>query len=120
MSNKIEVCSSTIVHKDIIENVSKNMPSDSDVQDLSEFFKVFSDSTRVKIIYALFQKEMCVCDISVLLNMSQSSISHQLRTLKNFKLVKYRKEGKSVYYSLDDYHISGIFEMAINHIKHTK
>ncbi|BEP27972.1 ArsR/SmtB family transcription factor [Helicovermis profundi] len=116
----IEVCKSNIIHKDIIEKVVKHMPKEDEAINLAEFFKVFSDPTRVKIIHALFQSEMCVCDISAVLDMTQSAISHQLRVLKSSKLVKYRKEGKSVYYSLDDYHISGIFEMAVNHIKHSK
>ena len=87
---------------DIIEKVRKVMPEEEQLYDLAELFKVFGDTTRVRILCALFESEMCVCDISTLLNMTQSSISHQLRVLKSAKLVKNRKEGKVVYYSLDD------------------
>src|SRR3712207_9573643 len=85
---------------------------------LADLFKVFGDYTRIRIIYALFNKELCVCDIAEILNMSQSSISHQLRILKASRLVKFRKEGKAAFYSLDDEHISKIFDSGLEHIKH--
>jgi len=92
------------------------MPHEESLYDLAEIFKVFGDTTRIKILYALFASEMCVCDIAVLLNMTQSAISHQLRVLKQARLVKYRKEGKIVYYSLDDDHIKQIFDQGLIHI----
>ena len=92
------------------------MPDEEMLYDLAELFKVFGDTTRARILCALFESEMCVCDISILLGMTQSSISHQLRVLKSAKLVKNRKEGKVVYYSLDDEHIKHIFEQGLEHI----
>ena len=93
------------------------MPKDELIYDLAEFFKVFADSTRMKIIYALMEKELCVCDIATIVGTTQSAISHQLRVLKQAKLVKFRKEGKTVYYSLDDEHISEMYELAKKHIE---
>ena len=92
------------------------MPKDENLYDLAEFFKVFGDTTRIKILYVLFQAELCVCDIAALLGMTQSAISHQLRVLKQARLVKYRKDGKVVYYSLDDEHVQTIFNMGFAHI----
>ena len=111
-----EVCECTAIHQDVVERVKKHMPEEETLYDLAELFKVFGDTTRVRILCALFESEMCVCDISILLGMSQSSISHQLRVLKSAKLVKNRKEGKVVYYSLDDEHIKHIFEQGLEHI----
>lgn len=115
--NYIETCSCNIVHENLVSALSKEMLDEEILQDVSDLFKVFSDSTRIKIIFALFKSEMCVCDIAALLEMNQSAISHQLRVLKQSRLVKYRKDGKSVYYSLDDDHIKQIFNMALDHIK---
>ena len=92
---------------------------DEKLYDLADLFKVFGDTTRIKIIYALFEEEMCVCDIADLLNMTQSAISHQLRVLKQARLVKFRKEGKTVYYSLDDNHVNQIFNCGLCHIEET-
>ena len=114
--NIIEKCSCNIIHNDIVEKVKKTLPKDEILYDLAEFFKVFGDSTRIKIICALFESEMCVCDLSALLGISQSAISHQLRTLKNARLVRYRRDGKVIYYSLDDDHIKHIFDEGLNHI----
>jgi ArsR family transcriptional regulator len=83
---------------------------------LAEFFKVFGDSTRLKILYALSMSEMCVCDLAALLSMSQSAISHQLKVLRQTRLIKYRKDGKVVYYSLDDDHIRRVFEQGLAHV----
>ncbi len=102
-----------------IEKLKDEMPSDEKLFDLGEFFKVFGDSTRIKMIYALSRKEMCVCDLAEFINMSQSAVSHQLRVLKNHKLVKHRKDGKSVYYSLDDEHVNNIFNQGMLHINHS-
>ncbi len=100
-----------------INELRDKMPNEEELFDLSEFFKVFGDSTRIKIICALFDGEMCVGTIANLLGMSQSSISHQLRVLKNSRLVKARKEGKQVFYSLDDAHVKDIYYMGLEHIK---
>ncbi len=117
---KIENCDCTIIHEDIVKEVGENMPEDEGLYDLAELFKVFGDTTRIKILYALFAAEMCVCDIAVLLNMSQSAISHQLRVLKQARLVKYRKQGKVVYYTLDDDHVKEIFDQGLIHINEMK
>ena len=110
-----EFCSCDIVHESVIEMVKKKMPQEEKLYDLAELFKVFGDTTRVKIISALFEAEMCVCDIAELLHMSQSAISHQLRVLRQARLVKHRKEGKVVFYSLDDEHIKTIFNQGLEH-----
>lgn len=116
MNNKIESCSCNVIHKDVIELVKETLPKEETLYDLAELFKIFGDSTRIKIICALFKSEMCVCDLSNLLNMSQSAISHQLRVLKAARLVKFRRDGKIVYYSLDDDHIKQIYDAGLRHI----
>jgi ArsR family transcriptional regulator len=115
-SNKIELCDCNVIHQDVVDKVSKLMPEEKSLYDLAELFKVFGDTTRVKILNALFHSELCVCDIANLLNMKQSAISHQLRILKNTRLVKFRRDGKIVYYSLDDEHIMSIFDSGFAHI----
>ncbi len=112
----IEQCDCTVLHQDVIDKVKQNMAREETLYDLAELFKVFGDSTRIRILWALKQEEMCVCDIAFLLNMSQSAISHQLRTLKQARLVKFRREGKVVYYSLDDEHVHHIFAQGLEHI----
>ncbi|OEF99326.1 transcriptional regulator [Vulcanibacillus modesticaldus] len=114
---KVESCNCTIIHNEVVDDVKKGMPQEETLYDLAELFKVFGDTTRIKILYALFQAEMCVCDIAALLKMNQSAISHQLKVLKQARLVKYRREGKVVYYSLDDNHIKQIFDQGLVHIK---
>ena len=116
--DKIEVCGCNVINEDVINNVRQKMPDDETLYDLAEFFKVFGDSTRIKILNALFESEMCVCDIAALLEMKQPAISHQLRILKRERLVKFRRDGKVVYYSLDDEHVKEIFEQGFNHINH--
>ena len=106
-----------IIHEEIVEKVKQKMPEENELYDLADFFKIFGDSTRIKILSALSFSEMCVGDISCLLNTSQSAISHQLRILKQARLVKNRREGKVVYYSLDDGHIQGIFAHGLDHIR---
>ena len=98
MENKSESCSCNVIHKEVVENVKNKLPKEETLYDLAELFKVFGDSTRIKIICSLFESEMCVCDLSVLLNISQSAISHQLRVLKSARLVKFRRAGKVIYY----------------------
>jgi len=116
MNDKVEFCSCNVIHQDIIDNVKKNILSEDILFDLAELFKVLGDSTRVRILSLLLISEMCVCDISTALSMTQSAISHQLRVLKTSKLVKYRKEGKVVYYSLDDEHVKDIFNFGLAHV----
>ncbi|MCX7772553.1 MAG: metalloregulator ArsR/SmtB family transcription factor [Clostridia bacterium] len=109
-------CSQLVIHEDAVQRVREKMPPEDALYDLAELFKVFGDSTRIKIIWALFESEMCVCDIACLLNMTQSAISHQLRVLKSSRLVRNRKAGKVVYYSLNDEHIQEIFRMGMKHM----
>ena len=104
------------VNADIIKLVKHKMIDDDILIDVSEFFKIFGDSTRIKIINALIHSEMCVCDIAYLLGMTHSAISHQLRILKQAKIVKYKKIGKMVYYMLDDTHIEKIFKQGVEHV----
>lgn len=115
-SNPIERCDCNVIHEDIVNQVRDKMPQEESLYDLAELFKVFGDSTRIRILWALHETEMCVCDIAVLLNMTQSAISHQLRVLKQANLVKNRKEGKVVYYSLVDDHVREIFDQGLIHI----
>lgn len=114
--NVIESCSCTIIHEDLVNKVRECIPKEETLYDLAELFKVFGDTTRIKILCALFQAEMCVCDMAALLRMTQSAVSHQLRVLKQTRLVKFRKEGKVVYYSLDDEHVKKIFDQGLVHI----
>lgn len=116
MSKNIPVCELTVIHKETIEKVSQKMYSDEILYDLGDFFKLLGDSTRIKILTALSHSEMCVCDIANLLGMTQSAISHQLRVLKQGRLVKHKKIGKVVYYSLDDDHVKQIVEQGLTHI----
>lgn len=116
MSKKMETCNCNVIHKDAVEKVRNIMPQDEKLNILADFFKVFGDPTRLKILSALFEEELCVCDISALLNMTQSAVSHQLRLLKKSHIVKFRREGKVVYYSLDDGHIKSIVDQGIMHI----
>lgn len=115
-SGRAESCDYMFVHEAIVKKVNEQMPDEEVLYDLAELFKVFGDSTRIKILYVLFQSEMCVCDIAQLLNMTQSAISHQLRALKQSKLVKYRREGKTVFYSLADGHVRTIIDQGMEHV----
>ncbi|MFD3448405.1 ArsR/SmtB family transcription factor [Microbacteriaceae bacterium 4G12] len=113
---KVEVCTQTIIHEDVIQHVQGVIPDNDSLHAVAELFKVLGDRTRTRILHALFEAEMCVCDLAYLLGMTQSSISHQLRVLKQAKLVKNRKEGKVVYYSLADHHVKQIFDQAFQHV----
>lgn len=113
---EIDQCDFICVHEDVVNQVLKVMPQDQELLDLADFFKVFGDATRIKILYVLSQSEMCVCDIANLLKMGQSAISHQLRVLKQMRLVKFRREGKTVFYSLADGHIESILAQGMEHI----
>lgn len=116
-SETIEQCDCVHVHQEIVDSVTADMPEEEKLYYLAELFKVFGDSTRIKILYVLFEKEMCVCDIAELLHMTQSAISHQLRVLKHSQLVKFRREGKTVYYSLADSHVRTIINQGMEHIE---
>lgn len=111
-----ERCEYIHVHESVIDTVNEKMPPEEALYDLADFFKVFGDTTRIKILYVLMCSEMCVCDLAQSLNMTQSAISHQLRVLKQMDLVKNRREGKTVFYSLSDGHISGILSQGLEHI----
>lgn len=114
---EIECCDVTCIHDDMIQKVKKVMPEEELLKDLADFYKVFGDATRIKILYVLLESEMCVCDLAELLGMTQSAISHQLRVLKQMKLVKNRRDGKTVYYSLADGHIQSIISQGMEHIQ---
>lgn len=110
-------CKTHFVHADIVNKVIKSMPKEEELYELADFFKMFGDTTRIKILHTLFVSEMCVCDLAELLNISQSAVSHQLKTLRQSNLVKYRKDGKTVFYSLKDEHVKQIIDLGINHLK---
>ena len=112
----VEKCDCVIIHEDVVNRVKGKMPQEESLYDLAELFKVFGDTTRIKILWALDESEMCVCDIANLLGMTQSAISHQLRILKQADLVKNRRDGKVVYYSLDDEHVKQILDKGLTHI----
>ena len=114
--NGMECCDCTQVHDDIVSEVTSQLPDDEILYDLAELFKIFGDSTRIRILFVLFEAEVCVCDLAAALNMTQSAISHQLRILKQMRLVKFRREGKSVLYSLADGHIQTILAQGMEHI----
>ena len=109
-------CEYIHIHQDIVDKVNENMPAEEVLFDLAEFFKVFADSTRIKILYVLLQSEMCVCDLAACLGMTHSAISHQLRVLKAYNLVKPRKQGKVVYYTLADSHVTALLDTGLDHI----
>lgn len=112
----VERCEFIHAHEEIVDKVNQNMPAEELLYDLAELYKIFGDSTRIKILYVLFESEMCVCDIAQLLNMTQSAISHQLRILKQSQLVKNRRDGKTVFYSLADGHVRTILDQGMEHI----
>ncbi|MBD9115181.1 ArsR family transcriptional regulator [bacterium] len=115
-----EMCDCNVIHENVVENVKSKMLDSEFITEISLFFKILGDNTRVKILFALDHNEMCVCDIANVLNMTKSSISHQLSYLKDLNIVKSRKSGKEVYYSLDDEHVKEVFEVAISHIEHKR
>lgn len=111
-----EVCQEIHIHEDVVSFVSGEMPEEETLYDLAELFKIFGDTTRIKILYVLFESDLCVCDIAATLNMGQSAISHQLRVLKQAQLVKFRREGKQVIYSLADDHVRTIINNGMEHL----
>ena len=116
----VEICDCNVIHEAIVNQTKEKMLDNVFIKEISLFFKILGDNTRVKILFALDNNEMCVCDIANVLNMTKSSISHQLSFLKQNNIVKCNRVGKEVYYSLDDEHVKEVFEVAISHIKHRK
>lgn len=114
---ELECCDTVEVHQDLLKIVNETMPDELELYNLAELFKVFGDSTRIRILYVLFEAEVCVCDLAQALNMTQSAISHQLKILKQNRLVKSRREGKSVFYSLADGHVRTIIAQGREHIE---
>lgn len=114
--NDVECCETHHQHTNIVEHINSQMPDEDELYDLAELFKVFGDSTRIRILYVLFESEACVCDIADALNMNQSAISHQLKILKQSRLVSSKREGKSVIYSLADEHVRSIIGQGREHI----
>lgn len=112
----VECCDFIHAHEEIVEKVRGQLPGEDTLYDLTELFRIFGDSTRIRILYVLFEAEMCVCDIASLLGMTQSAISHQLQVLKKSKLVKYRRQGKTVFYSLADAHVRAILGQGMEHV----
>lgn len=112
------ICDCNMVHEEMVQDTLSKMPENNIINNLAEFFKIMGDSTRCKLLFALMQNEMCVCDLANVLSMTKSSVSHQLSKMKDVGLVKCRKSGKTVYYSLDDGHIKEIFEVGLKHINH--
>lgn len=110
------VCDCNVIHAEAVKGVKEQMPADGVLYDLSDFFKVLGDSTRMKLLFALDLHELCVCDLAAVLDMTKSAVSHQLNSLRTAKLIRYRKEGKNVYYSLADDHVKDIVEKAMEHI----
>lgn len=109
-------CEYHYVHQELVDKIAEIMPDEDLLFDLAELYKIFGDSTRIKILYALFEAELCVCDIATLIGASVSAVSHQLRILKQASLVKFRREGKMAFYSLSDDHVRSILDQGIEHI----
>ncbi len=110
-------CEESLVHPDLVKRVREGLPADETLYGLAELFKIFGDATRVKLMYALLESELCVCDLAKLMDVTQSAVSHQLRALKNSKLVKFRREGKTVFYSLAGEHVARILSQGMEHIQ---
>ena len=110
-------CDCDVIHSDAVSVAKKNMPDEKSLSEIAALYKVLGDTTRIRIVSALDTAPLCVCDLAALLSMTKSAISHQLKILKDAKLVKYRRESKNVFYSLDDAHIKAIFELGLDHIK---
>ncbi len=117
MIEEIKCCDETEVHEELLKKVVEVMPPEDDLYDLAELYKVFGDSTRIRILYVLVASEVCVCDLAAALRMTQSAVSHQLKILKQARLVKARREGKSIFYSLDDDHVRSMLRMGLEHIE---
>lgn len=118
MSKNEFICDCNIIHKEAVDEVNKDMPEENTFNNLADLFKLIGDTTRSRILFALDEREMCVCDIANVLSMTKSAVSHQLATLRRSGIVRCRKSGKEVYYTLDDDHIVKLFEIGLQHIKH--
>lgn len=116
----IEICDNKEIHTDLLKQVRDTLPEENQLYDLAELFKTFGDSTRIRILFVLFEAEVCVCDIAEALHMTQSAISHQLRILKQSKLIKSRRDGKSIFYSLADEHVKTIIAQGMDHVLEDK
>ncbi|MFW5636467.1 MAG: ArsR/SmtB family transcription factor [Thermodesulfobacteriota bacterium] len=119
-SDSLETCDAKIIHCDVVQRVKRKMPAESDLDELAGFYKLFGDPTRISILWALSESEMCVCDICALLGMKQPAVSHQLKTLKQARVVRSRREGKVVYYSLDDDHIRSLLHFGLDHLRESE
>lgn len=117
LEKDLDCCESVEVHEELLRIVNETLPEETELYDLAELFKVFGDSTRIRILFVLFEAEVCVCDLAAALHMTQSAISHQLKILKQNRLVKSRREGKSVFYSLADGHVRSIIAQGREHIE---
>ena len=117
MKPDVEVCAVNEIHPALLTTVKEKLPEETELYDLAELFKLFGDSTRIRILFVLCEAEVCVCDLAAALNMTQSAISHQLKILKSGKLIKSRREGKSIFYSLADDHVKSILELGLEHIE---
>lgn len=115
--DRVEVCETCEVHAPLLKVVAEKMPPEDELYDLAELFKIFGDSTRIRILFVLFEAEVCVCDLAEALKMTQSAISHQLAILRNSRLVKARREGKQVFYSLADDHVRTIIQQGLDHVE---
>ena len=115
--NGVECCDSLCIHEELLQKVNAQMPNEEELYDLAELFKVFGDSTRIRILFVLFEAEVCVCDLAEALHMTQSAVSHQLKILKQARLVNSRREGKSVFYSLADDHVRTMIGQGLEHIE---
>lgn len=120
IKNDTPLCEEVCIHKDEVASAVSAMPDIDDLYDLAELYRIFGDSTRIRILYVLFEGEMCVCDIAEALNMTMSAISHQLRILKSARLVKFRRDGKTCYYCLADDHVKTIIGQGMEHIKEVR
>lgn len=120
MSKNEFICDCNVIHQELVDKTLKQMAEEDSLNKLAEFFKIVGDTTRVKILYALDKQELCVCDIANILNMSKSSISHQLGTLRRSGIVKCKRIGREVFYMLDDEHVKQVFEIGMEHIEHRK
>ena len=115
---KEQVCDCNSIHEEVVCDIQNNMLADAEIASISALFKVLGDPTRAKIVMALDRREVCVCDLAVALNMTKSAISHQLALLRTNKIVKSRRDGKHVYYSLDDEHVTDVIELVQAHVEH--
>lgn len=114
---EVECCEEHVIHDELLQKVNGKTPDEEEISDLSDLFKVFGDATRLKILFVLFESEVCVCDLAEILNMTQSAVSHQLKVLKQSKLVANRREGKSIFYSLADDHVRSIIAQGREHVE---